>query len=321
MRRKLLLSAALAMVYACAASQAAMAAEAIVAFEAYQGKYAVLSPNGGSYSFVNCGGDLNYSGSTRYFAHYVVGTTELPYGVSFVVYNTELAVSDRDCQRTQVLTSQGNMLSDRGLWSPDGTMIAANVEEFDLANGMRTWQGIAIFDVMYSGGQPVTATKSVLGIPTGANRNFTWTPDSRRIVYVEAGINGADLFSYSLDGGTVTNLTNTPGVAEDQPTYSSRERIAYVRQTSAPRGSYRYDVFTIPASGGPELQVTNKATTGAFANLFPCYSPDGLQLAFSSGVLTWGDNAIYRIRADGSGKAVKVVGAKGQNWRRCFWRP
>ena len=137
---------------------------------------------------------------------------------------------------------------------------------------------------------------------------------------MEAGENGADLFSYSLDGGAVTNLTNTPGVAEDQPAYSTRERIAYVRQTSDPRGSYRYDVFTMPASGGAEFQLTNKGTTGAFVNMTPCYSPDGLQVAFSSGLLQ-GDRALYRIRDDGVGKAVKIVGAKGQDWRVCFWRP
>jgi Tol biopolymer transport system component len=199
-------------------------------------------------------------------------------------------------------------------------MIAANAMEFDLTNGTRIWQGIVVLDVGNSAGRPVVATNLRRAIPTGAARNFAWSPDSRRIVYVEAGVNGADLFSYSLDGGAVLNLTNTPGVAEDQPAYSTRERIAYVRQTSDPRGSYRYDIFTIPASGGPELQVTSKGTTGAFVNMTPCYSPDGLQIAFSSGLLQ-GDRALYRIPHDGSGKAAKIVGAKGQDWRTCYWRP
>jgi Tol biopolymer transport system component len=313
----------LAVICACAASPTAIGAEVIVAYQRYAARYAVMSPSGGSFSFVNCGGDLTHAGSTRYFVNTVVGMAQLPpsYFGGSTVYNTEIAVSDTACQQTLVLTAQGNMLlGNAPRWSPDGSMIAAHAAEFDLANGTRIWQGIVVFDVGYSGGRPVVATNLRRTIPTGGERNFAWSPDSRRIVYVEAGDNGADLYSYSLDGGAVNNLTNTPGVAEDQPAYSSRERIAYVRQTSDPRGSYRYDIFTIPASGGPEMQVTNKGTTGAFVNMTPCYSPDGLQIAFSSGLLQ-GDRALYRISQDGSGKAVKIVGAKGQDWRTCHWRP
>jgi hypothetical protein len=323
MRQSNLLSTVLAVVCACAVSQTVMAAEVIVAYQRYAGRYAVMSPSGASFSFVNCGGDLTHAGSTRYFVNVVGGTTQLPpsYFGGSTVYNTEIAVSDMECQQTLVLTAQGNMLLDNApRWSPDGSMIAANAMEFDIANGTLVWQGVVIIDVGYSGGRPVVASNLRRAIPTGGARNFAWSPDSRRIVYVEAGVNGADLFSLSLDGAAVINVTNTPGVEEDQPAYSNRERIAYVRKTSDPRGSYRYDIFTIPAAGGSELQVTSKGTTGAFVNMTPCYSPDGLQIAFSSGLLQ-GDRALYRISHDGTGKAIKIVGGKGQDWRTCHWRP
>lgn len=322
MCRKLYLSSAMLLAGLCCVPPAAVAAETIVAYQRYAGKFAVMSPAGGNFAYVNCGGDLTYSGSPRYFVSTVGGTSQLPpsYFGGSLVYNTEIAVSDAGCQRTLALTNTGNMLFDTGRWSPDGTMIAVNAMVFDLASGTRTWQGIALLDVMYSGVEPVAAANLRQVIATDSARNFAWSPDSRRIVYVGAGTNGADLFSYAVDGGAVTNLTNTPGVAEDQPAYSSRERIAYVRKTTDPRGSYRYDIFTIPAVGGPEFQLTNKGTTGAFVNMTPCYSPDGSQLAFSSGLLQ-GDRALYRILADGTGKAVKIVGSKGQDWRVCFWRP
>jgi Tol biopolymer transport system component len=322
MRRKFTVSTALALAGLCILPVAGLTAETLVAYQRYAGKFAVMSLSGGSYTYVDCGGDMTYSGSSRYFTNVVGGTNQLPpsYFGGSLVYNTEIAASDTGCRQTLALTSEGNMLVDVGRWSPDGTMIATNAMFFDLANGTRTWQGIVIYDVMYSGGQPVAAVNLRKAIPTGGARNFTWSPDSGRIVYVEAGINGADLFSYSLDGGAVANLTNTPGVAEDQPAYSTRERIAYVRQTTDSRGSWRYDVYIIPATGGTEFQLTNKGTTGAVVNMTPCYSPDGLQVAFSSGLLQ-GDRALYRIAADGTGRAVKIAGAKGNDWRVCFWRP
>jgi Tol biopolymer transport system component len=301
---------------------AAVPGEAIAAFQRYAGQYAVMSPDGRNFTFVTCGGDLTHTGIPRHFINFVVGTNPLPswyFGSGGPYMNTELAASDEDCLRTAVLTNDGNKQFGTSRWSPDGSMVAAYAVEFDLASGALLNRGIFIIDVIYEGGRPVAGTNLRFAIPTGADRNFAWSPDSRRIVYVEAGDNGADLFMYHLDGGYSFNVTNTPGVAEDQPTFSVDERIAYTRQSSEPRGSYRYDIFSIPATGGPETQITSKATTGSFANMFPCYSPDGRQISFSSGSLQ-GERALYRIRFDGSGKAVKIVGSKGQDWRLNFWR-
>jgi Tol biopolymer transport system component len=61
-------------------------------------------------------------------------------------------------------------------------------------------------------------------------------------------------------------------------------------------------------------------------NIQAAYSPDGQYLVFSSCSSTnllkgaLGDCALYRIRADGSGKAVKLVGGKGQDWHIANWR-
>ena len=301
---------------------AAVPGEVIVAYQRYAGRYAVMSPDGGNFSFVSCGGDMTYAGSPRYFVNHVVGTNALPswyFGSGGPYYNAELAASDEDCLHSTPLTSAGNMMFGAVRWSPDGTMLAAHAAAFDLESEALLNRGIFIADVIYDGNRPVGAVNLRHVIPTGGERNFAWSPDSRRIVFVEAGANGADLFVYHLDGGATTNLTNTPGTAEDQPAYSVNERIAYTRQSSDPRGSYRYDIFSIPATGGAETRITSKSTTGSFVNMIPAYSPDGQQISFSSGLLQ-GDRALYRIRADGSGKAIKIVGSKGQDWRSSHWR-
>jgi len=33
-----------------------------------------------------------------------------------------------------------------------------------------------------------------------------------------------------------------------------------------------------------------------------------------------GDRVLYRIKADGSGKPIKIIGAKGQSWGFNRWR-
>ena len=296
---------------------AAVAGDVIVAYQRYAGKYAVMSPTGANLTMTDCGGDPTYGGSPRYFVNAAPGSNVLYVAGGYAYVNSELVASDEDCARKVALTQQGNMRFGGSRWSPDGTMIAADGEEF--AGGVITRRGIYLADVVYEGSRPVGATNLRLIVPTGAARNFAWSPESRRIVYVEAGENGADLFLYYLDGGVTLNITNTPGVAEDQPAFSITERIAYTRQVSDPRGSYRYDIFSIPSTGGREVQITYKGTTGAFGNFLPGYSPDGQHIVFSSGTLQ-GDRALYRISAAGSGKALKLAGAKGQDWRVSFWR-
>jgi len=70
------------------------------------------------------------------------------------------------------------------------------------------------------------------------------------------------------------------------------------------------------------VQVTSKKTTGASSNRRPSFSPDGQQLSFSSGSsgspLTRYD--IYRIRSDGSGKAVNLTGKRDGDFRYHVWR-
>jgi dipeptidyl aminopeptidase/acylaminoacyl peptidase len=324
MRRtwSLLLAPALLAVLATPCAQAAVAGAVVVAYQRLAAKFAVMSPDGSGRTFVNCGGDLTHGASPRYFLSLVTGPNLIParnFGSGGPYPNTELVASDEDCVRTVQLTYEGNKIFGGSRWSPDGSRIAVHASSYDIASGDLQQNGIFLADVVRDAGRPVALANLRLAIPTGAERNFEWAPDGRRIVYVEAGSDGADLFVYDTDLGTSVNITNTAGVAEDQPAWSVTGRIAYTRQIGEPRGGYRYDLFSIPETGGPEFRITSKGTTGAFANMMPAYSPDGTQIAFSSGPIQ-GDRALYRIKADGTGKPFKMAGGKGEDWRRSFWR-
>lgn len=301
---------------------AGITGEVIAAHDLATGRYAVMSATNGN-SFVEgpCGGDLTHDGSPRYFLSSVAGTIYLPDGY----LNSELVASDEDCAQTLVVSDAANMrFSNLPHWSPDGLKIAVYAEPFALPNGPKMESGIFIADVVRTAGRPTGIANMYLAIPSPGEVLISWSGDSQRIAYVGSAPNGsdgqqADIFIYDVGADVSVNVTNTPSVNEDHPAYSpASERIAFIR-LMAVRGTYRYDIFTIPASGGTAFQVTTKGTTGAAQNLFPCFSPDGQYLSFSSGSSLFAFD-IFRIRSDGSGKAVNLTGKRTGSFRYNLWR-
>jgi Tol biopolymer transport system component len=305
------------------AAPAAITGEVIAVHDLATGRYAVMSATNGN-GFVEgpCGGDLTHGGSPRYFLSSVAGTPPLlPDGY----VNSELVAADEDCAQSLVISDAPSMrFSNLPHWSPDGLKIAVYAEPFALPGGSKMESGIYIADVVRTAGRPTGIANLYLAIPTLGEVLISWSGDSQRIAYVGSAPNGsdgqqADIFVYDLGADVSVNVTNTPSVNEDHPAYSpASERIAFIR-LMAVRGTYRYDIFTIPAAGGTAFQVTTKGTTGATQNLFPCFSPDGQYLSFSSGSSLFAFD-IYRIRSDGSGKAVNLTGRLTGSFRYNLWR-
>lgn len=217
-------------------------------------------------------------------------------------------------------------------WSPDGTMIAFIGHEYAIdepppvLSPMQIMNELYLADVVYTGNRPTGVTNLRIvfdgGGPAGQH---DWAPDSGRLVYAASSGSRNDLYVYTLATGQSVNITNTPDQGEEAPSWGSSGRIAYARYVYARSGS-RWDIFSIPETGGVEAQVTSKSSASSARNHMPTYSPDDQYLAFSScsssntinGAL--GDCELYRIRADGSGKAVRIVGGKNQNWTHARWR-
>lgn len=305
------------------AARAALADEILVAHDRRTGNYAVMSPaDGKGFREMACGGDLTRGGAPRYFLRAVGGPVELPDGY----LNMVLVVADEACQWSTELAGQPtNMRFSMPLWSPDGSRLAAYARWFDPETGIETANGIYLADVVRDGaGRPVAIENLALAVPIPGEVSFTWSGEGRRIAYAglaPAGGGGQqlDLFVVDLDTGDAYNLTGTEDVSEASPNWSPvDERIAFSRLVTV-RGTYRYEVFVIDAAGGPATQLTSKGTTGRPQNLFPCFSPDGQYLSFSSGD-AWYANDLYRIRADGSGKAVNLTGKREGDFRWNVWR-
>ncbi len=307
------------------AAQAAVVGEVIVAANQW-GPFVVMSAsNGGQFAAVDCGGDLTYDGSPRYFLRAVLTGIVLPDGSQ----TSQLAAADEDCNLSLVISHEQDVqFSSTPHWSPDGGQIAVYARRWNSTSGEFEDSGLYLADVKRDAdSRPFEATGLRLIIPTDGEVLMSWSGDGQRIAYVggapsSTGGSQADIFVYHLPTGTSVNVTNTPDASEGHPAFSPLgDRIAYV-QLIEYRGTFLYDVFTIPSWGGSATRVTSKKTTGSSMNFFPNFSPDGQYLSFASG--SWmgpiKDFDIYRIKADGSGKATNLTGKRSGSFLYHAWR-
>ncbi|GAA2631302.1 hypothetical protein Adu01nite_26520 [Paractinoplanes durhamensis] len=111
-------------------------------------------------------------------------------------------------------------------WSPDGRLIA----------GVKTWMiGGEPWDPIYaadiwiapSDGREVSyrlTDREGAWLPSA----LAWSPDGRTLAVADAG----DLWAVNVRTGAVTNLTNTPAIAESSPIWSPDGRLlAFARRS------------------------------------------------------------------------------------------
>jgi eukaryotic-like serine/threonine-protein kinase len=114
---------------------------------------------------------------------------------------------------------------------------------------------------------------------TDSGYNPAWSPDSRKIVFATEGVAGplerrqtSQLWTIDLGTGERKLLSGGDAV---QPSWSPHgQRVAY---WSVPTGGTRI-LWTIPAAGGPPVQVTN----ADHVDWDPVWAPDGRSLFFVS---------------------------------------
>jgi Tol biopolymer transport system component len=156
----------------------------------------------------------------------------------------------------------------------------------------------------------------------------TWAPDGQHILFAsDRGDNEEyklDLFVMDLDGGNVTNITQTPDIVESDPSWVGTA-IAFVRQEPEAKvqATWLMDCdledmrscgenvrqLSFPDFGDKESQVGY-----VFGDFDPKISPDGEMVAFyrhqdedwSIGDFPIGDWDIYTIPLDGEGEETLV---------------
>lgn len=136
-----------------------------------------------------------------------------------------------------------------------------------------------------------------------ASTSIDWSADGTRIFFQDAG----GTFTINLDGSNRVNLLNSQFVGYS-PTWSpDGSRIAFVRSPYS-HGYYR-EIFTINASGGSAVQLTNALPYSE--SVSPDWSPDGGQIVFSDAAdLLSNADSISVINSDG-GSYQQILTSNG----------
>ncbi len=132
-----------------------------------------------------------------------------------------------------------------------------------------------------------------------------WSPDGTKIAYTRADIiNGEptnhDIYLMDIDGGNITQLTDTENVYEMVPSWSpDGTKIVFDRTTDAALG----DIYVMNADGSNLKQLTS----GKHNDTLPSFSPDGSKITFMSD--KDGDYEIFVMNADGTNLKQLTVNA------------
>ncbi len=181
----------------------------------------------------------------------------------------QLYVASRDGGAARKLTDVKGFLADPG-WSPDGRTIAVLFTE----NALRS-PGPLVAETARTGIIGETAREqrlALVDVESGAIRQispgdmyvyeFSWSPDSRRLVLTAASGNGdnnwyiAQLYTIDASGGAMQSLYKPP-LQVANPSWSPDGRsIAFIGGLMSDEGVTGGDIFVVPASGGEPKNIT-----------------------------------------------------------------
>lgn len=101
---------------------------------------------------------------------------------------------------------------------------------------------------------------------TGDVINVSWSSDSEKIAFSSTKGGSADIWTASVDGSDLKQLTDEPGDERDPVWSPDGNMLAYDRENS---------VWVVPAAGGEPREIARKKSWTK-----PTWSPDGREIAF-----------------------------------------
>jgi len=160
--------------------------------------------------------------------------------------------------------------------------------------------------------RPDSTLRTLLTQSTGTiNRDPAYSPAGDKIVFSRRDSSGAyDLYTMTSNGGSVTNITNTPGINETSATWSADSAgLVYISDQDG-----NPEIYTLQVSdpAGSTLRLTNTAAE----EQYPRYSPDGTRLMFMRRDTGGSWSLVISAVGDDPGAApVLVIGSGGsQRW-------
>ncbi len=158
-------------------------------------------------------------------------------------------------------------------WSPDGSKIA-----YLCCTGHDS--NLWVMNADGSGARRLT---------TGLASSPAWSPDGSRIAFDDHG--AGEVWSIAADGSDAKRLAPASGGARWSPDGRS---IVFFSWRDFPDQEQRNELYVMAADGSNQIRLTDNEAE----DVEPTWSPDGTQIAFTSG---GGANPdIYVVAADGS---------------------
>src|SRR6266852_1622341 len=167
-------------------------------------------------------------------------------------------------------------------FSPDGSKIAF---ESTRSGAYEVW-------LCSSDGSSLMQLTHLKPSVTGTPR---WSPDGQQIVFDSRPAGNPDIFVINVQGGPPRQLTSEPS-DEAVPSWSRDGHWIYF---ASDRTGGSWEVWKMPSTGGPPVQVTRSGGFAAFE------SPDGKFLYYAKGFNVPG---LWRVPTSG-GDEVEVIGS------------
>jgi Tol biopolymer transport system component len=219
-------------------------------------------------------------------------------------------VRDRDRQTANIFVMNADGSDQRRLtpnlrrrpwielaWSPDWKKIA-----FVASGGHRGAADIFVMNADGSGLRNATNTVTT-------SYDFAWSPDGRRIAYLEGSLGGAPLTVVNADGTGKQQLTGPLMVDLGSPSWSPDGRtLAFTG-----RGG---DIYVVHAEGSG----LRKLTAGPGWDVGARWSPDGRRILFLSSRDVHRETDLFVMNADGSGQR-NLTHTPGVSELAASWAP
>ena len=233
-----------------------------------------------------------------------------------------LLIIDRPGATPRPLTIPGLGAKESQLpaFSPDGTRLAFYfLDPVSLAAGV----GVANLD----GSNLVTFPATFVqpgpgGVPreTGMWTPIAWSPDGRRILYVDQYIGTGTVMIGDLATGSATPISIPGGLKADSPAWSPDGQRVLLRTVGASADGRKTGLAVADLDTGRVQSIT--PADGLFDQedyAGPQWSPDGSTIAFHAAPTVGAGHDIFTVRPDGSGKTRITSSANDDLWPT--WAP
>jgi dipeptidyl aminopeptidase/acylaminoacyl peptidase len=181
-------------------------------------------------------------------------------------------------------------------WSPDGKTVVFTT---NMTGRNNLWL------VPSSGGWPIQLTVS-------EDRQYgeTWSPDGKWIVYEQdfGGHEYYDLFAVASSGGAPVNLTDTPEISENNPSFSPDGTMLACNYK--PKTAASTDIAVIDWKSHQLRKLTNEQSNDHLWSL-AAWSPDGRFVYANRVFVGFTDASIYRIDVK-TGRQEELTPHQGQ---------